>query len=86
MYNKAFKYVTDKELFNTLKVSASKDDSSYIIGDSAITIGTPDILWENICFIEKERLIWTHGVFYNQDDWNRLSEDEILNLIPIDED
>ena len=53
MYNKAFKYIPNKAKFNTLKISADSMDSGYTIGDSPITIGKPDILWENICFIER---------------------------------
>lgn len=82
MYNKAFKYIPNKAKFNTLKISADSMDSGYTIGDSAITIGKPDILWENICFIENEKLIWTHGEFYNEDDWTAFTDAEINAMMP----
>ena len=34
------------------------------MADSSTVIGTPGILWENICFIETEKLVWTHGQFF----------------------
>jgi hypothetical protein len=85
-YNKAFKYVDSLEVFNSKKVSAMADNSAYVIGDSVPVIGTPEILWENICFIELERLIWTHGIFYNEDDFERFTDEEILAMIPEDDE
>ena len=86
MYNKPFKYIPSKNVFNTLKVSALSDDGAYTIGDSAIVIGTPEIRWENICFIENERLIWTHGAFYNEDEWTPFTDAEIEAMMPVDEE
>ena len=85
MYNRAFKYISSKEVFDNLKISCSNDDSSYTIGDSSIIIGEPDILWENICFIQNERLIWTHGVFFNEDSYTPFTDSEIESFLPVDE-
>ena len=84
MYNKPFKYVASLSVFDSLKVSTSELDSGYKNGDGLEVIGTPDILWENICFIEEEKLIWTHGEFYNQDEWVALTDAEIEDLMPED--
>ena len=72
MFNKPLKYIDSKAKFDTLKISTSELNAGYTIGDSSEQIGTPDILWENICFIEDEHLIWTHGIFYNKDEYERL--------------
>jgi len=82
MRNKLFKYIPNKKVFDTLKISSNELDSGYIIGNSIETIGTPEILWENICFIEEEKLIWTHGSFYNQDDYIPFTDEEINLMMP----
>lgn len=84
--NKFFKYIDNIATFNTLKVSNNENDTEYVIGDGAPIFGTPEVLWENICFIEQERLIWTHGAFYNQDSYDPFTDEEILAMIPEDEE
>ena len=86
MLQKLFKYFPNKEAFDSVKVSAIEDDSSYIIGDSALVVGTPDILWENIVFIEEEHLIWTHGEFYTESEYTPLTDEEIISLMPIEDE
>jgi len=86
MYNKPFKYVPSLSVFDSLKVSTSELDSGYANGDGLEVIGEPDILWENICFIEEEKLIWTHGEFYNQDEWTAFTDAEIDAMMPVDEE
>ena len=73
MRAKIFKYVETLEIFNTIKVSADKSDTLYVIGNSVSVFGTPEILWEDICFIEDKHLIWTHGHFYNKDEYDKLN-------------
>lgn len=86
MLNKPFKFFKTKSLFDSKKVSANSSDNSSIINGQSESFGvTPDILWENICFIESEKLIWTHGKFYNQDDYDRLTDAEIEALMPTEE-
>lgn len=64
-----FKYCSNLSTFYNQHPSASSNDDGYIISaDSSTIIGTPGILWENICFIESEKLIWTHGEFFCQKD------------------
>ena len=86
MYNKPFKYVPSLSVFDSLKVSTSELDSGYANGDGLEVIGKPEILWENICFIEAEKLIWTHGEFYNQDEWTAFTDAEIDAMMPVDEE
>ena len=67
MLNKVFKYIETEELADTLKFSADEEDAGYRFGGKgSTTIGTPDILWENIAFIQDKKIIWTHGEFYCQ--------------------
>lgn len=69
MKNKMFKYCSNLSTFYNQHPSASSSDDGYIISaDSSTIIGTPGILWENICFIEAEKLVWTHGEFFCQKD------------------
>jgi len=85
-YNKAFKYIDSLTVFNTKKVATIEGNTEYAIGDSVPVIGTPEILWENICFIENEKLIWTHGVFYNEDEFTPFTNAEIEAMMPSDDD
>lgn len=65
MKNKMFKYCSNLSTFYNQHPSASSSDDGYIVSaDSSTVIGTPGILWENICFIETEKLVWTHGQFF----------------------
>ena len=65
MLNKVFKYIETEEQAATLKFSADEQDAGYRLGGKgSTTIGTPDILWENIAFIQDKKIIWTHGEFY----------------------
>ena len=65
MKNKMFKYFPNLSAFYDKHPSVSSSDDGYIVSaDSSTVIGSPGILWENICFIESENLMWTHGHFY----------------------
>ena len=75
MLNKAFKFFSSRSVFNTKKISTSASNTAYMIGGTGNqVIGDPEILWENICFIDDEKIIWTHGQFY-------ASTAELTNLI-----
>ena len=67
MIQHIFKHIPSIFVFNTKKVSSGPTNEGYYIGESSEQIGKPDILWTDICFIESEKLIWTHGVFYAQE-------------------
>lgn len=87
MKRKKFKYIESLKLFNTLKVSVDKSNTSYSIGNSIAIFGIPQIFWKDICFIENEKLIWTHGCFYNNDkegenNIDAFTDEEILEMMP----
>lgn len=60
-----FVYVETKEKFNTLKLSASANDDTYIDNDMVV-YGKPDIKFNQIVFINDTKEIYTHGGFYCQ--------------------
>lgn len=64
MNSKPFKHFDKLSTFNSKKISAISDDTAYYNNGIAV-FGDPDILWNDICFIRDEKLIWTHGEFYN---------------------
>lgn len=69
-----FKYFSNLTSFYNHHPSSGPSDTGYIISEnSATTIGDPGIPWDSVCFIESEKLIWTHGEFFCQKDqanWN----------------
>lgn len=59
---KFYDYWTD---FIKDKISDSKDNTSYIDFDTNESIlGTPNVKYEQVCFIEDKKTIWTHGQKY----------------------
>lgn len=66
MSNKIFAFVESLDVFNTLKIASDESNNDYTIGQNDILIlGTPDIKWEQLAFIAKESIIWTHGNMYH---------------------
>ena len=64
--NGFLKHYNNWTTFSELKVSADKNNNTYKINNSGSAIyGTPDILWDDIVFIENEAYIWTHGKLYH---------------------
>lgn len=85
MLNKAFKYIETEQLANSKKFSADENNSGYKLGGKgSTTIGDPDILWENIVFIEDKKIIWTHGTFFNEHELTALTDQEVEALMPVD--
>ena len=65
MKSKMLKYFPNLTVFYEQHPSANINDTGYVISaDSSEVIGTPGIPWDSICFIETEKLIWTHGEFF----------------------
>lgn len=79
MIQHIFKYIPSISIFNTKKVSSGPTNEGYYIGESTEQIGKPDILWTDICFIENEKLIWTHGEFYAQEQPVPTKTSELIN-------
>lgn len=52
--------------FNTQKLSADKDNSTYTVGvGGSVVSGEPYILYHSIVFIKDVLKIWTHGSLYD---------------------
>lgn len=52
--------------FNSKKLSANESNTQYTLGiDGAVTDGSPDILYQSICWIKDTKQQWTHGQLYN---------------------
>lgn len=70
-----FAYFPDLATFKSKKVSSDANDNQYIdwVNGGSI-MGTPDIFFDTICYIEDEHLQFTHGEFYgdNTMKWQEL--------------
>ena len=52
--------------FNSKKLSANENNTQYTLGiDGAVTDGSPDILYQSICWIKDTKQQWTHGQLYD---------------------
>lgn len=66
MDDKLFASVDTFELFKTLKVSDNENNESYKIGGEGESIsGIPQILYDQIVFIEDISKIYRNGIFYD---------------------
>lgn len=81
--NKFLKYFKTKSVFDTFTKALDSDDDSYKDSEGNIVFGTPEIKWQDICFIEEYKItsyiyghkIYTHGKYYNCGDI-----DDAINL------
>lgn len=78
--DKPFIAIDTMDTFKTLKIASSEDNTSYIhYGTTEMPVfGTPDILWNQICFIEDTGSIYVRGRLYADFD-NILSKYDELN-------
>lgn len=52
--------------FNSKKLSANENNTQYTLGiNGAVTNGSPDILYQSICWIKDTKQQWTHGQLYD---------------------
>ena len=52
--------------FNSKKLSANEANTQYTLGvDGEIQTGSPDILYQSICWIKDTKHQWTHGQLYD---------------------
>lgn len=57
--------------FNSKKLSANENNTQYTLGiEGAVTNGSPDILYQSICYIKDAKKMWTHGTLYSYYDDN----------------
>ena len=48
--------------FNSKKLSANENNTQYTLGiNGTVTNGSPDILYQSICYIKDTKQQWTHG-------------------------
>ena len=62
----SFKHIVSASLFATTKFAADANNSSYYVGDDVATLhfGTPDVMYQDLCFCKGKELIYTHAKFY----------------------
>lgn len=75
---KFHKYFASAAIFLSKKISAGPDNDTYYDGED-IVYGDPEILWDDICFIENTHEVWTHGVIWCS------GADEIVMATPTEE-
>lgn len=52
--------------FNSKKLSANENNTQYTLGiEGTVTNGSPDILYQSICYIKDTKQQWTHGQLYD---------------------
>ena len=52
--------------FNSKKLSANENNTQYTVGiNGAVTNGSPDILYQSICYIKDTKQQWIHGQLYD---------------------
>lgn len=87
------KHISTLSVFNQTKFSADSTDSSYFLGSDQTQIfqGTPDVKYDDLCYIKCSNLQYTHGHLYGstevgeahvsltQEEYDALSEEEKNN-------
>lgn len=60
------KHISTLSVFNQTKFSADSTDSSYFLGSDQTQIfqGTPDVKYNDLCYIKCSNLQYTHGHLY----------------------
>lgn len=89
----SLKHISTLATFNQTKFSADSTDSSYFLGSDQTQIfqGTPDVKYNDLCYIKCSNLQYTHGHLYGstevgeahvsltQEEYDTLSEEEKNN-------
>jgi hypothetical protein len=89
----SLKHISTLSVFNQTKFSADSTDSSYFLGSDQTQIfqGTPDVKYNDLCYIKCSNLQYTHGHLYGstevgeahvsltQEEYDALSEEEKNN-------
>ena len=62
----SFKHIDTETLFAQTKFSAAANNASYYQGDNTelLYFGTPDVMYDDVCFCKEKGVIYTHGRFY----------------------
>lgn len=52
--------------FNSKKLSANENNTQYTLGiNGTVTNGSPEVLYQSICYIKDTKQQWTHGQLYD---------------------
>ena len=87
----SLKHISTLSVFNQTKFSADSTDSSYFLGSDQTQIfqGTPDVKYNDLCYIKCSNLQYTHGHLYGSTEVGEahvsLTQEEydaLLNQIP----
>lgn len=71
-------HVADIATLANKKMSANATNTSYTLGLSGeVTVGTPDVLYQQVVFIKSTGQIWTHGNLYGITEYNELENKPI---------
>ena len=64
--NKKLIHFNNFSTFNSKKLSANSENTKYTLGiNGAVTNGSPEILYQSICYIKDTKQQWTHGQLYD---------------------
>lgn len=78
---KLFKFYEKMSDFKGDKISADKDDTTYFDFDNDTTIlGTPNVKYNQVCFVDENNMIFTHGQKYTSTSDAGLTEEDLLTL------
>lgn len=76
---KFYNYWTD---FIADKISNSEDNSTYYDFDNNESVlGTPNVMYNQVCFIEDRKCIWTHGQKYTSAEAAGVSQEDLTQAI-----
>lgn len=77
---KLFKFYNYWSDFIADKISDSEDNTTYAdFENNESVLGTPNVLYNQVCFIEDRKCIWTHGQKYTSAEAAGVSQED-LNL------
>ena len=68
--------------FNSKKLSANEANTQYTVGiGGAISSGSPDVLYQSVCWIKDVQKMWTHGTIYDCSEGGAtITETDIVNM------
>lgn len=69
--NNKFIHFKNWDYFNTRKLSANETNTQYTVGVSgSVQEGSPEVLFQSMCWIKDVKKMWTHGTLYSYYDDN----------------
>lgn len=79
---KLFKFYEYWSDFIADKISDSVDDSTYYdFENNESVLGTPNVKYNQVCFIEDKKCIWTHGQKYTSAEAAGVTQDDLTQAI-----